>query len=270
MAPAERGAARRQLCLLRVVGSTVSRAHRRVDDCRLLLCESHRAVRRQQATARAPDAVARHQSRLPRRVQVLQLLHGLVRCDAAGARVPSDARRGAPHPAAAWHFVLHVPGSRLHRRRVQQEARAGRLPDRLRALHQSVPALDCRSDSAPLAPAAAGAGTAPVRQRTLLQRPPADPVRPVSENGHRGQLRAHRRRGVLGPNGPTERRGRHPRYVCVRVADLWRLQRLQRHRARQRAAARLSLHGELPPALPRDEPAGLLAAMAHQSQLLAA
>ena len=60
------------------------------------------------------------------------------------------------------------------------------------------------------------------------------------------------------------------RNLRVRLADLRRLQRLQRHCARQRAAARIPLHGEFPPALFRRQHSGFLAALAHQSQHLAA
>ncbi len=60
------------------------------------------------------------------------------------------------------------------------------------------------------------------------------------------------------------------RRLCVRVADLRRLQRLQRHCARLGAADGVPFHGELQTAVPRHQPAGFLAALAHQPEYLAA
>ena len=59
--------------------------------------------------------------------------------------------------------------------------------------------------------------------------------------------RTRRSTGELGE--PNLRRA-GDRHLRVRLADLRRLQRLQRHRARRGAAAGLPLHGELPAALP--------------------
>src|SRR6185503_3070075 len=50
----------------------------------------------------------------------------------------------------------------------------------------------------------------------------------------------------------------------------WRCQRIQRHRAGQRSTARLPFHGQFPATLSIEAPARVLAALAHQSEYLAA
>src|SRR5260370_2098770 len=59
------------------------------------------------------------------------------------------------------------------------------------------------------------------------------------------------------------------RNVRVYLASLWRLQRLQRYRARKRSIAGLPLYGQFPPALPRQSSSGFLAPLAHQLEHLA-
>ena len=60
------------------------------------------------------------------------------------------------------------------------------------------------------------------------------------------------------------------RCVRIRLADLRRLQWLQRLGQGQRAIAGIPFHGEFPPALSGGQRAGLLATMAHESGRVAA
>ena len=185
--------------------------------------------------------------------------------------LPPGAGHDAAYPAAAGHLVLHVPGGRIHRRRVPPQARAGRLAGRLRAVHQPVPAPDRRPD-----PAARHLLPQVQAPRVFDQERFFDGLMLILSGLFRKAVIAdncalHRRtRRFPDDSGPPNLADYDARHLRVRVADLRRLQRLQRHRARQRAAARLPLHGELPAAVPRDEPAGFLAALAHQPEHVAA
>src|ERR1700722_8257104 len=85
----------------------------------------------------------------------------------------------------------------------------------------------------------------------------------------RRQLRSSRQRRIWRSVRPLEFLARSTRHLCLHVASVRGLQRLQRHCSRQRPTARLPFHGQFPPALPRGSPPGFLAPLAHQSQYLA-
>ena len=171
MATTEPPAARGELCVLRLVGSALPGADRDLDDRRLLLRQgdcapAHRRIRGTAPPADRPGDASCWPCRWSINLGFLAIfkyfnffVDSFAAC-ALGVRVPSCPDHDAAHSAAARHFVLHLSGGGLHRRRLSPEARAGRFAGRLRALHQPVSASHRRPDSAAQPPAAAGAGAA--------------------------------------------------------------------------------------------------------------
>src|SRR6266481_1523589 len=85
----------------------------------------------------------------------------------------------------------------------------------------------------------------------------------------RGQLCRSRKRRLWRPIRPFKFLACAAWNLCVYLASLWRLQRLQRYRARKRSIAGLPFYGQFPPALPRQSSSGFLAPLAHQLEHLA-
>src|SRR5229473_5543726 len=202
-------------------------------------------------------------------LQILRLLRGLL---------PGHPRKtwNSQYPAApdshhpsARHFVLHVSGSRLYRGRLQREDRSFQVFLRLWSLHQSVPSLDCRSDTKAGASASAGPEGAHFRRGSIFRWHDADFLRSHPQVCGRGQLCGSGKCSLWRAIRPLKLLACTSRNLRVHLASLRRFQRLQRYRPRQRATVGLPLYGEFPPALPRRSSSGFLAALAHQLEHLA-
>ena len=146
-------AAGRQLLLLWLVGLAVPRPDRHLDRRRLLLRPAHRLAPMTRRDGAAADAFAGAESRIPRLLQVLQLLRRIRsprswRASGSPGRRSRRSARSFCRPGISFYtfqevaYIVDV----YHR-----QARAGRFARRLRAVHQPVPAPDCRPDPAALA-----------------------------------------------------------------------------------------------------------------------
>ena len=258
-------AARRQLLLLRGVGLALHRAAGGVDAGQLLGRGRPRPAGRA-GLARGVAARPVGRARLPaRRARLLQVRRLLRRLGGAGAVDHRLRRRrsGPRHRPAARHLVLHVHGDGLRRRRVPRRHGAGRQPGRLRALRRLLPAPRGRTDPAGAGVDAAVRGAAHDPARGSVDRRLADRHRPLQEDRRRRQPVADGRRRVrTGVSGRGRRRA--DRDLRLRAADLRRLRRLLRHGAGPLAAVRHRAQRQLPLPVRGDQPARVLAPLAHQ------
>ena len=109
-------------------------------------------------------------------------------------------------------------------------------------------------------------------RETLATRPAADadPGRAVQEGRGRELSSDGPRRSGIFRSRQLRNFGSSAGGVRLCDPDLLRFQRLQRHGHRPRGAAGLPLSAEFRPALPRRQPAGILAALAHFAVVMAA
>ena len=235
----------RQLRLLRLVGPAARLAPRARQHDRVGVGAVGRGDRRR-PRAPAPDAGRRGgAAAAPRVVQVLRVLRAQRHERVRVPRAPSAAAAAAGAPADR-HLVLHVHGDQLRRRRLALRDPGVAVARRL-GVPLVLPAPDRRSDrprrgADPPDPASARRGP----DRRVAGVVP-DRRRAVQEDGDLGVPREpDRGPGVRRPE--HARRARGPgRDLRVRDRDLRRLQRVQRHRDRRRAAARVRVPRELRP-----------------------
>src|SRR5437879_5078144 len=97
----------------------------------------------------------------------------------------------------------------------------------------------------------------------------SDFFRPHSQMRRRRQLRRSGKRGFWRAIRPVKLLARIAWNLRVYLAGLRGLQRLQRHRARQRTIAGFPFYGQFPPAFPLQSSPGILAPLAHQPEHLA-
>ena len=203
----------------------------------------------------------------PRLVQVLRLRLGEPRQPDPRPR-PRPGRPYAPGRAADRHLLLHLHGASATWSTSTGAARAGQPLD-LAVYISFFPHLLA-------GPIVRGGELLPqIRRRRDPTRSTtrgllADLRGAVQKGGdlllrleRDRDARLHVTHAALGAGGNLRRLG-------VRGADLLRLQRLHRHRHRPRHAARLPVPAELRCALHGAQPAGLLAALAHDTVELAA
>ena len=212
-------------------------------------------------SGRAGVAVCRHRPQ-PRLARDLQVSRFSPRLGGGARRLRAAAR---PHPAADRHQLLLVPAHLLSGRSPARRGAALSVPS-VRAVRAAVSPSDRRPDrAAQRAGAAVRARSAP-RRPVAAHRGRADAVhaRPRQEGADRRQARRAGRSAV-------RRRGRRAACVDRRlergarllVPALPRLLGLHRDGDRHRVDVRPAAAGEFPPALSRDRPARVLAALAH-------
>ena len=246
VARAEAVAARRELPVLRRVGSGVHRARVAVDVRRL---DRGAVDQRRDDAGRASGCCSSSAS------------SSTSACSATSSTATSCSRTSSPalhaigvdyqpgavrHRVADRHLVLHVPHAVLHARRLPRAHEAvGQLP-RLRALRHVLPGAGRRADPARVAVPAAVRRPRRTTARAARVGARAARARAVrEERARRHRARAGRRRRVQDgwPRRPGRRVDRHAR---VRRADLLRLRRLLDVRDRRRAVPRVLAARQLP------------------------
>src|SRR5262249_23700720 len=109
---------------------------------------------------------------------------------------------------------------------------------------------------------------AAIRSRTILRWCAVDYFGTLPQMHYRRQLRFNRQCSLRRQAWSTELFHCSPGNLCLRMANLWRFQRLQRHCTRGSTTAWLPLSSQFSTAILGYEPARVLAALAHQSQQL--
>src|SRR4029453_9330342 len=218
----------------------------------------------------APLAAAEHRHE-PRRARLLQVPR-LLRGERPGALrlARADAGLGAAADLPALrHQLLHVPEPLLLDRGVPRPPAGGAELLEPGLLHRVLSAADRRPDRAGDGVPAADPHAAPPRRGRRARLRHALPGRLREEDLRRRRRRLPGRR--LLPRAPAvrclERLGGG---ALLRGPDLLRLQRLHGHGDRGGARARLRALPELRLPVPEPERVGVLAALAHESLLLAA
>ena len=133
-----------------------------LDFRRLSLRSLHRSIRESAASPHLADALPGRQPGLLGILQVLQFLPGFLDSPLADGRGFIRQPDCPLDPSAPRHFLLHVSGSRLHRRCLHRRLEPADSLRRLCAFHQPVPAPDRRPDPAPFPSAAASAERAAI------------------------------------------------------------------------------------------------------------
>ena len=219
-------------------------------------------------TAHRHGGLGRRVAGDPRVVQVLRLRLGEPR-QPHPRRGPGPGRASAAGGTAHRHLLLHLHGDQLRGRRLPARARAGQAA-RPRGVHLVLSPPPGRTDRAGRRAVAPDPPAPRPQLDRLLTGVLAHPRRAVQEGGDL-LLRLERDRDAcLHITYPALGAGGDLRRLGLRRADLLRLQRLHRHRHRPRHAARLPVPPELRRALHGTQPAGLLAALAHDAVPLAA
>jgi len=258
----------RQLRLLHGVESALRTSAARFDARGLLDFPAARARGRNQPAARPARAQCRHQPRRPQLLQVRRLSgrehsRGL-RLDAPPAR---QLRRQCRAPGR--NLLLHIPNPQLHDRRIPARAEGVHESARLHVVRRILSTTRRRPDRpSRRLPAATGVAT---RGRSARGRGRTQPHRDglLQESRPRGHPGCPRRSG-LGRTGSDTALERRIGGVCLRVPDLLRFLRVQRHRYRRRQAIRVRVTRELRPPLPGGQSARVLAAVAHLAVHVAA
>ena len=221
------------------------------------------------ATAAAANARVGGGAAAPARVvQVLRLLRAE---PGERLRVAGDAAAAAAAPGAApdRHLLLHVHGDQLRRRRLPVPDPGVAVARRV-GVPRVLPAPHRRADRPRRGADPADPPSARCRTDRRLEGVVPDRRRPVQEDRDLEPARhPDRGPGVRRAERPRRARGAD-RDLRVRDRDLRRLQRLQRHRDRRRAAARVRVPGQLRPAVHGRVAPRLLAAVAHDVVALVA